>query len=80
MPITDKKILVDANDDRIMGCPDRQRDFFKEPYCYYGTDKGWVYSEEESDWSKRFLHPCKWQLLTGGCPMGYMVDDGVEND
>jgi hypothetical protein len=52
-------------------CLDREKekDPF-EPYCQYGTDDGWVESNE-GDVEKAFLHPCLWRRLTQDCPRGF---------
>jgi hypothetical protein len=54
----------------FLDCPDIERKFFFEPYCQYGTDKGWLESED-GDPSKAFLHPCVWKRITEQCPRGY---------
>jgi hypothetical protein len=52
-------------------CPDRQKNCSPfRPYCEFGTDEGWV-TTDDGDEVKTFLHPCWWKLLTNGCPRGF---------
>jgi hypothetical protein len=51
-------------------CPDRQKTFYVDPYCQFGTDNGWI-EDECGEPIKVFLHPCDWKRLTEGCPRGF---------
>jgi hypothetical protein len=53
-------------------CECREKKFFLEPYCQYGTDNGW-YETEDGEMLKAFLHPCSWKCITKGCPKGFAV-------
>lgn len=56
----------------FMDCSHREKKFFFEPYCQFGTDGGWVMDDEGNE-TKAFLAPCGWRMQRGQCPMGYVI-------